>query len=63
MIIGSFDRLHLYIWNNRKSLWEEAPQKKIENIYSVTSLAWKKDGSRVVCGGLGGTVLMFESGE
>ncbi|XP_044747182.1 intraflagellar transport protein 172 homolog [Coccinella septempunctata] len=61
VVVGSFDRLHLYIWNNRKSMWEETPSKKIENLYSVTSLAWKKDGSRVVCGGLGGTVLMFES--
>ncbi|KAL3276031.1 hypothetical protein HHI36_020760 [Cryptolaemus montrouzieri] len=61
VIIGSFDRLHLYLWNNRKSLWEETPLKHIENLYTITSLAWKRDGSRVVCGGLCGAVLMFES--
>ncbi|KAK9871476.1 hypothetical protein WA026_012850 [Henosepilachna vigintioctopunctata] len=61
VVIGSFNRLHLYIWNNRKSLWEESTFKEIENLYTVTALAWKKDGSRVVCGGLCGAVLMFES--
>ncbi|KAJ8919865.1 hypothetical protein NQ315_006394 [Exocentrus adspersus] len=59
--IGSFDRLRVYIWNTRKSLWEESSPKEITNFYTITALAWKRDGSKVTCGGLCGAVLMFES--
>lgn len=63
MAIGSFDRLRVYIWNTRKSIWEETFPKEITNFYTVTALAWKRDGSKVTCGGLCGAVLMFESGK
>ncbi|CAH0547356.1 unnamed protein product [Brassicogethes aeneus] len=59
--IGSFDRLRIYIWNTRKSIWEETPPKEIKNLYTVTALAWKRDGSKVTCGGMCGAVLQFES--
>lgn len=59
--MGSFDRLRLYIWNTRRSVWEEAPAKDITNLYTVTALAWKRDGSRMTCGGLCGVVMLFES--
>ncbi|KAJ3660531.1 hypothetical protein Zmor_004974 [Zophobas morio] len=61
VVMGSFDRLRLYIWNTRRSLWEEAPSKEIKNLYTVTALAWKRDGSRMTCGGLCGVVMLFES--
>ncbi|KAJ8965104.1 hypothetical protein NQ317_005365, partial [Molorchus minor] len=59
--IGSFDRIRTYAWNTRKSLWEETPSREIVNFYTVTALAWKRDGSKVTCGGLCGAVLLFES--
>ncbi|KAJ8945935.1 hypothetical protein NQ318_016763 [Aromia moschata] len=59
--IGSFDRLRTYAWNTRKSIWEETPSKEIPNFYTITALAWKRDGSKVTCGGLCGAVLLFES--
>ncbi|XP_044261133.1 intraflagellar transport protein 172 homolog [Tribolium madens] len=61
VVVGSFDRLRLYIWNTRRSIWEEAPSKEIKNLYSVSALSWKKDGSRMCCGGLCGVVMLFES--
>ncbi|CAH1372030.1 unnamed protein product [Tenebrio molitor] len=61
VVVGSFDRLRLYIWNTRRSVWEEAPPKDITNLYTVTALAWKRDGSRMTCGGLCGVVMLFES--
>lgn len=62
MAIGSFNRLRIYIWNTRKSIWEETPPKEIKNLYTITALSWKRDGSKLTCGGLCGAVLMFESG-
>ncbi|XP_019769911.2 intraflagellar transport protein 172 homolog [Dendroctonus ponderosae] len=59
--LGSFDRLRTYIWNTRKSIWDETPAKIIKNFYTVTALAWKRDGSKVTCGGFCGAVMMFES--
>ncbi|CAG9856074.1 unnamed protein product [Phyllotreta striolata] len=59
--IGSFSRLRLYNWNTRKSAWEETPPKELANFYTITALAWKRDGSKVTCGGLCGAVFMFES--
>nr|XP_023018691.1 intraflagellar transport protein 172 homolog [Leptinotarsa decemlineata] len=59
--MGSFNRLRMYTWNTRKSIWEEIAPKEIPNFYTVTALAWKRDGSKVTCGGLCGAVFMFES--
>lgn len=60
--VGSWNRMRVYAWSPRKGTWEEAPPKEIPNMYSVTALAWKRDGSRVVCGSLTGSVQVFESG-
>lgn len=62
MVIGSYNRLRTYAWNPRKSIWDELARKEIPNMYSVTALSWKKDGSNVVCGSLCGAVYLFESG-
>ncbi|KAK4876609.1 hypothetical protein RN001_009115 [Aquatica leii] len=61
VVIGSFDRIRVFSWNSRKSIWDEAASKEIANIYSITALAWKKDGSRVSCGTLCGAVYLFET--
>ncbi len=58
---GSFDRVRVYSWAARKNLWEENAAKEVKNLYSVTAMAWKKDGSRVAVGSLCGAVEMFES--
>ena len=35
--------------------------KEIKNLYTITALAWKRDGSRVTCGSLCGSVELFDS--
>ncbi|PIK55820.1 putative intraflagellar transport protein [Apostichopus japonicus] len=45
---------------NRKGKWEEANMKEIMNLYTITALAWKKDGSRLVAGTLCGGVELFD---
>ncbi|XP_050517357.1 intraflagellar transport protein 172 homolog [Diabrotica virgifera virgifera] len=59
--IGSFSRLRLYTWSTRKTIWEETTPKELTDFYTITALAWKRDGSKVTCGGLCGAVFMFES--
>ncbi|XP_014243162.1 intraflagellar transport protein 172 homolog [Cimex lectularius] len=59
--VGSFNRIRTYTWSPRKVMWEEMPVKEIENLYTITALSWKRDGSRVTCGSLCGSVELFES--
>lgn len=42
-----FFRLRVFNWAPRRGMWDEAKPKEIPNIYTITSLAWKKDGSRL----------------
>ncbi|XP_046660390.1 intraflagellar transport protein 172 homolog isoform X2 [Homalodisca vitripennis] len=59
--IGSYDRVRVFSWSPRKASWQEEPPKEIPDLYTVTALAWKRDGSRVACGALCGSVELFES--
>ena len=40
-------RLRVLNWSPRKSMWDEGHTKEISNLYTITTLAWKKDGSRL----------------
>ncbi|MBN3302921.1 IF172 protein, partial [Amia calva] len=60
VVIGSYDRLRVFNWSPRRSSWEEATAKEIPNLYTITSLAWKKDGSRLCAGTLCGGVEQFD---
>ncbi|KAM4529832.1 intraflagellar transport protein 172 homolog [Fundulus diaphanus] len=60
VVFGSFDRLRVFNWAPRRSLWDEAKPKEITNLYTITSLAWKKDGSRLCAGTLCGGVELFD---
>jgi hypothetical protein len=39
--------MRIYNWSPRKSLFEEAAPKEIANFYTITSMAWKRDGSKL----------------
>lgn len=43
---GSFDRIRIFSWSQKSVSWEENLVKDIENVYSLTSLIWRKDGVR-----------------
>ncbi|KAJ8355794.1 hypothetical protein SKAU_G00185880 [Synaphobranchus kaupii] len=60
VVLGSYDRLRVFNWSPRRSSWDEAPPKEIPNLYTVTALAWKKDGSRLCAGTLCGGVEQFD---
>uniref|UniRef100_A0A3B4XDD0 Intraflagellar transport 172 n=1 Tax=Seriola lalandi dorsalis TaxID=1841481 RepID=A0A3B4XDD0_SERLL len=60
VVFGSYDRLRVFNWAPRRGVWDEAKPKEIVNLYTITSLAWKKDGSRLCAGTLCGGVELFD---
>ena len=60
IVIGSFDRLRVFNWSPRRGTWEESPAKVIKNLYTISALSWKRDGSRLVAGTLCGSVEIFD---
>lgn len=58
--MGSFNRLRIYNWSPRKGLFEEGQSKEIANFYTISSLAWKRDGSKLCVGNLTGCVDVFD---
>ena len=41
-------RLRVFNWSPRKGAWDEGKPKEIKNLYTITALAWKRDGSKIV---------------
>ncbi|KAJ3273642.1 hypothetical protein HDV01_004251 [Terramyces sp. JEL0728] len=60
IVIGSYDRLHIFNYLISKGQWEEAQMKTIENFYTISALGWKPDGSRLVVGNMNGAVELFD---
>ncbi|KAI8928779.1 hypothetical protein BC831DRAFT_447367 [Entophlyctis helioformis] len=60
VVIGSFDRLNIFNYVSGRSHWDEAPTKLIDNFYTVTALAWKPDGSRLIAGNMCGAIELFD---
>ncbi|CAL4073000.1 unnamed protein product, partial [Meganyctiphanes norvegica] len=61
LVVGSYDRLRIFDYNSSRGLWDEKPSKEFEGFYTITALAWKRDGSRLACGTLCGAVELFDS--
>ncbi|XP_063277854.1 intraflagellar transport protein 172 homolog isoform X3 [Prinia subflava] len=60
IVIGSYDRLRVLNWSPRRGAWEEGKPKEIAHLYTITALAWKRDGSRICAGTLCGGVEQFD---
>ncbi|KAG7173582.1 Intraflagellar transport protein 172-like [Homarus americanus] len=61
LVIGSYDRLRIFDYNTSRGMWDEKATREFEGFYTITALAWKRDGSRLVCGTLCGAVELFDS--
>jgi len=57
---GSYDKIRMYNYNIRKRVWEEAVPKEVPNLYTITALGWKSDGTRLAVGTLCGSVELFD---
>ncbi|KAJ8664577.1 hypothetical protein QAD02_006239, partial [Eretmocerus hayati] len=53
--------IRIFDWSPRRNVWEESNSRALPNFYTVTALSWRKDGSRLVVGGLCGAVEQFET--
>ena len=42
-------RLRLFSWSSRRGAWDEGTPLEIKNLYAVTALGWKGDGSTIYC--------------
>ena len=60
-VVGNFNSFYTYTLNTKTGDWDEAAVKTIENLYSVTALAWKQDGSRLAMGNLTGVVDLYDA--
>lgn len=61
VVVGSWNRVRVFDWSPRRATWDEANNRELTNFYSVTALAWRRDGSRLVIGSLCGAAEMFET--
>ncbi|CAH8629630.1 unnamed protein product [Schistosoma margrebowiei] len=57
---GSFNRIRVLSWSPRKGGWDECKLKEIKNLYTITAIAWKQDGSKLVVGTYCGGVDLFD---
>jgi intraflagellar transport protein 172 len=60
LVVGGWNKFRIYTHDPRTSKWEEAAPKVIPNLYSVTTVAWKADGSRLVVTSLCGAVDLYD---
>ncbi len=59
--VGNFDKFFIFMFNNKKSVWEEALIKHIPNYFTITAMSWRPDMSSLVTGSLCGSLDIFES--
>lgn len=59
--IGSWNKVRIIDWSPRRALWEETNSRVLPNFYTITGLAWRRDGSKLSIGGLCGAVELFET--
>eukprot|EP00928_Gymnodinium_smaydae_P061483 TRINITY_DN45540_c0_g1_i1.p1 TRINITY_DN45540_c0_g1~~TRINITY_DN45540_c0_g1_i1.p1 ORF type:complete len:1813 (+),score=398.59 TRINITY_DN45540_c0_g1_i1:155-5440(+) len=60
VVLGNFNRFLVYAWHPKNREWTEVVQREVPNLYTVTALTWRADGSRLVVGSLCGGVDMFD---
>mmetsp|Transcript_147414 Transcript_147414/g.383208 ORF Transcript_147414/g.383208 Transcript_147414/m.383208 type:complete len:1766 (-) Transcript_147414:28-5325(-) len=60
VVLGNFNRFLVYAWHPQNHEWSEVVQREVPNLYTVTALAWRADGSRLIVGSLCGGVDMFD---
>jgi len=61
VVVGSFNRFRTFSLNAHENSWQPTGVKTVENMYTVTCLAWKQDGSRLTVGTLCGAVDLYDA--
>ncbi|RLN31787.1 hypothetical protein BBO99_00001824 [Phytophthora kernoviae] len=61
VVVGNFDSFYTFNYQHKSESWELVGTKNIPNLYSVTALAWKHDGSRLAVGSVCGALDMYDA--
>ena len=61
VVVGSFNRFRTFTLNQHDGSWQDTGIKQVDNLYTVTALAWKCDGSRLTVGSLCGAVDLYDA--
>jgi intraflagellar transport protein 172 len=61
VVVGNYNKSFVYSFNQATQTWDEAGVREVENLLSVTALAWKQDGSRLALGALCGVVDLYDA--
>jgi len=60
VVLGNFNLFLVYAWHPKNREWSEVAQREVPNLYTVTALSWRADGSRLIVGSLCGGIDMFD---
>ncbi|KUF97591.1 L-amino-acid oxidase [Phytophthora nicotianae] len=61
VVVGNFDSFYTFNFQHKTQSWELVGSKSIPNLYSVTALAWKHDGSRLAVGSVCGALDLYDA--
>lgn len=61
VVLGSFNRFRVYSYSLARQQWEEGPLGAAGHAYTISSVAWKRDGSRLAVGSLCGGVFLYDA--
>jgi intraflagellar transport protein 172 len=60
-VVGNYNRFYVFALDPRTGGWEEAGVKEVDNLYSVSALDWKPDGSRLALGSVCGVLDLYDA--
>jgi intraflagellar transport protein 172 len=60
VVLGNFNSFYVYTRNKDSMGWEEKGITTVDNMYSVTKLAWKSDGDKLAVGTVCGVVDTYD---
>lgn len=61
VVLGNYNKYFVFSYNPRTREWSEVVIKEIPNLYTISTLCWRADGSRLLMGTLCGSVEMFDA--
>ncbi|GLD95237.1 hypothetical protein PINS_up003881 [Pythium insidiosum] len=61
VVVGNFNSFYTFNYHLKTESWEQVGVKTIENLFSVTALAWKADGSRLAVGSVCGALDLYDA--
>ena len=60
-VVGNFNKFIVYAFSSKTGEWEETKSTVVPNLYNVTAVGWKADGSRVAIGSVCGGVDLYDA--